>query len=407
MRELSKQRAIRWFLSRRRCLLLLFLLLSAVSLPAIRAAFSRTGDDSHAAEAQAPASLERVVTISDGLVEGVMTVLGVERKLVGIASRSLTKTWSCRFESQNGETFAYVNGKNPVLCLNPWLSDLPMVAVGPAINYETLLALRPDLVILRLGSCALPAGDDRVEKTLNTLDALELPMLVLQGPNFSGSANPANITNEIKSLGRVFGRPEKAESLARFIEEQIRAIEVRTRNIPACRRPGVLILGLSPAARNKGAVGQVFGLDTIESYLIEEVAHAKNAFQFRGHFKLISTEHLLAIDPDVIILCTAAGYHPPRELFESHCYRHLRCLKAVRQGRVMALPWTPWNCEKRLEYPIDAMVIAKAAYPEVFGDIDLADWLLDFYQGVYGVDKKTAEEMRAAQWMDWALANEK
>jgi iron complex transport system substrate-binding protein len=73
----------------------------------------------------------------------------------------------------------------------------------------------------------------------------------------------------------------------------------------------------------------------------------------------------------------------------------------------MALPWTPWNCEKRLEYPIDAMVIAKAAYPEIFADIDLADWLLDFYQGLYGVDRKTAKKIRAAQWMDWAVVDEK
>jgi len=407
MRVLSKQRAIGLFLIQRRRSFLLFLLLSALSLPAGGADAFRAAVDSRAADVPVPASVERVVTISDGLVEGVMTVLGVERKLVGIASRSLTKTWSYRFEGQNGETFTYVNGKNPVLCLNPWLSELPMIAEGPAVNYETLLALRPDLVILRLGACALPAADDRIQMTLNTLDVLELPTVILQGPNFSGDPNPANMTNEIKILGRVFGKPEKAERLARFIEDQIRAIEIRTRNIPASRQPRVLILGLSPAARNKGAAGQVFGLDTIESYFIEEVVHAKNAFQSRGHFKLINTEHLLAIDPDVIILCTAAGYHPPRELYESPRYRHLRQLKAVRQARVMALPWTPWNCEKRLEYPIDAMVIAKAAYPEIFGDIDLADWLLDFYQGVYGVDKNTARKIRAAQWMDWAVADEK
>ena len=354
-----------------------------------------------------PASVERVATISDGLVEGVMTVLGVEQKLVGIGSRSLTKTWSYRFEGQNGGTFTYVNGRNPVLCLNPWLSELPLIAEGPAVNYETLLALRPDLVILRLGACALPAAGDRVQMTLKTLEALELPTVVLKGPNYSGTPNPATMTGEIKILGRVFGKPEKAETLARFIEEQVREIKIRTRHIPAAKRPDVLILGLSPAARKKGAAGQVFGLDTPESFLIEQVVHAKNAFRSRGHFKLINTEHLLAIDPDVIILCTAAGYHPPRELYESACCRHLRQLKAVRQERVMALPWTPWNCEKRLEYPIDAMVIAKAAYPEIFDDIDLAAWLLDFYQGVYGVDKNTARKIRAAQWMDWAVADEK
>jgi iron complex transport system substrate-binding protein len=47
------------------------------------------------------------------------------------------------------------------------------------------------------------------------------------------------------------------------------------------------------------------------------------------------------------------------------------------------------------------MIMAKAAYPERFADVDLNVWLLDFYQNVYGVDKKTAAQLRAVQWMDW------
>ena len=57
----------------------------------------------------------------------------------------------------------------------------------------------------------------------------------------------------------------------------------------------------------------------------------------------------------------------------------------------------------RVEYPIDVMVMAKAAYPEKFADVDLNGWLLDFYQNVYGVDKETAAQLRAVQWMDWIM----
>ncbi|MDZ7832625.1 MAG: ABC transporter substrate-binding protein [Desulfobacterales bacterium] len=391
----------------RNSLVLICLLLFTVSLPAGRADSPRTVVDSRGVEIQLPAKTQRVVAISDGLVEGVMTVLGVEGKLVGLGSQSLTKTWSYRFEGRDGETVTYVNGMNPVLCINPWLSELPMVARGPAINYETLLSLRPDLVILRLGSCSLPAADDRVQMALKTLDILGLTTVVLEGPYFSGFPNPENISNEIEILGRLFGRAQPAERLSRFIKTQIQEIERRTRQIKTEKKPRVIILGLSSAARKNGAAGQAFGLDTIESYLIEQVVHAKNAFQSPGHFKPVSAEHLLAINPDVIILCTAAGYHPPRELFEAPYYRHLRQLKAVADERVKALPWTPWNCEKRLEYPIDAMVIAKAAYPELFSDIHLGDWLLDFYQGLYGVDEETAKKLRSAQWMDWTVTDEK
>jgi len=364
----------------------------------------RTVIDSRGVEVRLPERIERVATISDGLIEGVMTVLGVSEKLVGIGSRSLKRVWSYQFEAAGGETFSYTGGMNPVLALNPRFADLPVFVEGPAINYETLLSLKPDLVILRMGACNLTATDDRVHMVLDTLDSLDLPTVVLHGPYFSGKAHPQSIEREIRILGRVFEKPGPAAQLAAFIREKVRMVENRTRDIPAAQRPRVLVLGLSSTAREKGGAGQVFGKDTMESYFIEEVVHARNAFSSRGHFKLVNTEHLLAINPDVIVLCTAAAYHPPRELFEAPYYRHLRELEAVRKRRVTALPWTPWNCEKRLEYPIDVMVMAKAAYPERFADIELGSWVLDFYQGLYGVDRKTARKLRSAQWLDWTAS---
>jgi iron complex transport system substrate-binding protein len=364
----------------------------------------RTVVDSRGVSVSLPPRIERVATISDGLVEGVMTVLGVEDRLVGIGSLALQKVWSYRFEGAEGESYAFTHGMHPLRVLNPWFGDLPVFARGPAINYESLLRLNPDLVILRMGACNLPASDDRAQMILDTLDSLHIPTIVLHGPYFSGTPDPAGIGDEIRILGRVFKKPDQAESLSQYLRSRLRAVEKRTEDIPKEKRPGVLVLGLSPAAREKGAAGQVFGRDTIESYFIEEIVHARNAFPHPGHFKLVDTEHLLSIHPDVIILSTAAGYHPPRELYEAPYYRHLRGLEAVRQKRVFALPWSPWNCEKRLEYPIDVMVIAKAAYPDRFADIDLANWLLDFYQGLYGVDRETAEDLRSAQWMDWTLS---
>ena len=138
--------------------------------------------------------------------------------------------------------------------------------------------------------------------------------------------------------------------------------------------------------------------------MIEDVVNARNAYQVdAGEFQIVNTEQVLALDPDVIVLCTAWGYHPPGELTEATYYETLRELTAVKKGRVMSLPWTPCNCAKRLEYPIDVMVIAKAAYPELFEDIDLEDWLIEFYMNVYGVDQAKAEDLLHAQWMEWCV----
>ncbi|MDD2787165.1 MAG: iron ABC transporter substrate-binding protein, partial [Methanoculleus sp.] len=84
-------------------------------------------------------------------------------------------------------------------------------------------------------------------------------------------------------------------------------------------------------------------------------------------------------------------------------YQNVDELSAIKNRRVSSFPWEPCNCAKRLEYPIDVMVIAKAAYPERFADVVLEEWLLEFYENVYNVDRVTAEGLRSAQWMDWCV----
>jgi iron complex transport system substrate-binding protein len=141
----------------------------------------------------------------------------------------------------------------------------------------------------------------------------------------------------------------------------------------------------------------------MESYFIEDIVNAKNAFQGTGGWKILSAEQILALNPDVIVLPTDWGYHPPRELYEAPYYQNLQELEAIKNQRVWALPYTPYNCAKRLEYPIELMVIAKAAYPDLFEDIIFHEWVLQFYQNVYNVDKDTAEDIRSIQWLDWTL----
>jgi iron complex transport system substrate-binding protein len=75
-------------------------------------------------------------------------------------------------------------------------------------------------------------------------------------------------------------------------------------------------------------------------------------------------------------------------------------MRAVKARRVAALPFSPCNCDKRLEYPVDIMVMAKTVYPVLFRDIDMKSWLLNFYAMVYGSGEETALALVKAQWMD-------
>ena len=363
----------------------------------------RTVVDSRGTAVQVPLEIERVVTISDGLVEGVMTNLGVENKLVGLGTDCLPKLWEWEYPTVEGENYT-LEGMNTVNYLNPWIRDLPLVAsYGMPPNYEMLVSLDPDVVIIRGGDCTFWTDEDSMQQAINTIDSLGIPLIVTYGPNTYDEPNMSIISEEIQIIGQVFGREEDAIALADYLESEVEFVRERTVDIPDDEKPRVLLFGLSPLSRDGGGAGDIEGIDTIESFFLEEIVNAKNAFQEPAYFKLVSAEHVLALDPDVIVLPTDWGYHPPRELYEAPYYQNLQELTAVKNRRVMALPWLPCNCDKRLEYPIEVMVMAKAAYPERFEDVNLAEWLLDFYQNVFNVDRETAEGLRTAQLMDWTL----
>lgn len=340
-----------------------------------------------------PGRINRVVTIDDGMIEAVMTRLGMAKKIVGIGSACLPKIWSCSFPTMGSKTYEYHDGMNPVTHLNPWLMDLPLVSrYGAGINYEKIADLNPDLILIRTGSCSLSAAEDILGKSISLLvESLNIPLVVLKGPNTFDQPDIVTISNEIKLLGQVFQKQKEAEKLADYLERCVERVRKRTADINPLNRKKLLLLGLSPKARSQGGAGQVKGIDTIQTYFLKNFIHAENAYDSKGAWNILNTEKLLSLDPDVIVLVTSWGYHPPSELYEAPYYQDLKDMRAVRNKAVCALPWTPCNCEKRLEYPIDVMVMAKAAHPERFKDIRLEQWLVEFYQNVYPVDLKNSQ----------------
>ncbi|WP_301663487.1 ABC transporter substrate-binding protein [Methanoculleus frigidifontis] len=363
---------------------------------------TRTITDMRGRTVEIPATIERVVCIDDGFVEGIMYRFGMQDRVVGLGGAWI-KDYTYSFEATDGGTYEYKNGMNPVRYLIPGLADLPvLVESGTGMNYETLASLDPDVIFLREGAWAFSAGsDENLEKTIQTIDSLGIPLVILVGPPYQESPTVDNIGDEIRLVGEVFSRQKDADQLASYLDGQIGEIRARTKDVPEDKKIRMIQLGLSPRARQGGGAAMAWGGDTIESYFIEEIANAKNAYKGTGAFVVISTEQILTLDPDVIVLPTAQGYHPASELYTAPYYQNLQELKAVKNQRVYALPWTPYNWAKRLEYPIEAMVIAKAAYPDRFADIDVGEWTLDFYRQVYGVDEATAKELRSVQWLDW------
>lgn len=357
-----------------------------------------------------PDQISRVITIGDGLLESVMYKFGVMDTLVSVGSNGLTTVSNYSFETTSGEKFSIDGGMNTIGALYPDISKLPVVAAyNSPPNYEMIAELKPDVVIIRAGDCTFYQSDESMKKTVERIESLDIPVIVTYGPNMKGrdqnNADISAISEEIKILGQVFDKQTEAEELSGFLEKQVNLIKERTKDVPEDQKTTVLLLGLSPETRKSGAAADAWGTDSVESFFVEEIANAKNAYNEPGQIVKLNAEQILALDPDVILLPTDWGFHPARELYEAPYYQMIQEMRAVKDKKVYSLPWLPSNCDKRLEYPIEMMIIAKAAYPDKFADIDLGDWISDFYQNVYNVDEKGAETLRSAQWLDWTVNN--
>lgn len=374
--------------------------------------FAYTVTDMRGKQVNIPENLERVATIDDGFIEGVMTHLGVINKVTAIGSWSMKHDYKYTYETTDGKKYT-AKGVNTMKYLHPWLNDIPCFnsPQGDILNYETLAKADPQLVILRVGDCTVSGGSyfrggdpAQLEKAINMIESLDIPLVVLFSPTYYGKAELSSMKEEMRVLGDIFKQRDKALKLYEYLNETEIMVRNRTKNIKD--KPNVLYFGLNSAARKQGGSGMVSGITTPESYIIENIVNAKNAYRSKGNNIILSGEQVYAIDPDVILLPTQNGYHPADELLKAPYYQNLNQLKAVQNKRVYALPWTPMNCSRRVEYPLDILIIAKASYPELFKDIKVHQFALDFYKKVYNVDDKTAKALRSEQLLDWTVEND-
>ncbi|KUK43581.1 MAG: Periplasmic binding protein [Methanothrix harundinacea] len=372
-------------LARKLFSVILLMTFAALVAEPIAAEEFKTVTDMRGVEVSIPEDPQRVVAISRGLIDTTMYIFGVEDKLVG---GSVT---SGDYEDYTyaGETYHVCTQISKVI--NPNYRDLTNVGGfgGPygTVNVETIASLEPDLLILR----DMGDYDEDVIKFLDALERLEIPAVVLKYPNCYDEVEVSTIYVEVRLLGEVFNQQDEAEEIVEHMDAQVQLIRDRTKDIEDEDKPRVLYFGAPSWAADRGGAGYAFGTETIESIFLEDIVNAKNAFDGAAT-EMISTEHMLALDPDIIILSTYSGYHPPREMYEAERFEKVQDLRVLEEGNVYALSATPVKSE-RLEFPINLMIEAKALYPDRFEDVDLEGWIRDYFMGLYGVDEEKADEL--------------
>lgn len=369
------------------CLCLTFVACGSATPPAQEESVSevtdsatRTVTDMRGKTVTIPADPQRVAIFDKGFVTQTMTALGVSDRIV--ASGGLVQATSMAEERDS-------------LTLCPQLLDLPQLGYPTdAVDFEALAAAKPDLVILR-NSEYIKDSDVTAQAIQRIEEEFHIPLVVVNGP---GVYNPVSLEAQyegVELLGQVFGQEEKAKAIVDQMKKTLDLIDERTRDIPDEEKPAVMYIGLT----NKDAVGNVWGQDFGDAKFSTEVAHIRNAYTEHGSEKM-SAEQILALNPDVMILCTNS-VRPHPDILKQPEYAVLSSLPAVQNDRVTSLGLLTWWGDFRLELPTVLLIAAKSAYPEQFSDIQVGRWLNEYHSQLYGLDEEQAQHLKEVQQLDW------
>lgn len=247
---------------------------------------------------------------------------------------------------------------------NPWLGQIfPSLATIATpfnggtgnVDMETLLARKPDLVVIWTGNSALR----------QQLTRLGIPSLTL------GYSTPAELTAAIRLLANAMG-PEARQIAANYLDYyqgNIALLQRQLGNVAAQDKPKIYYSASSPL--------ETEGRQTLVDSWIQ-VAGGQNVAGGISGSQRIALETLMTWDPDIIIVRDkqnlAAFTQDPR----------LARLRAVRTGRLYVNPrgLNVWSTRAG-ETALQLLWAARCFYPQRFASIDIRRETTWFYNTFY------------------------
>ena len=164
----------------------------------------------------------------------------------------------------------------------PEVKDKPRIGGYYDPNFEAILALKPDLVVML----------EEHEQSLPGFEKLKLETLVVSHKTIEG------IIESFRTIGRVCGKGPEGRRMAYEYENRLRRIHEKTRLLP---RPRVLLALDRTFGRGHLADVYIVGADDYFDRIIE-LAGGQNAYQQRGvRYPVVSPEGILWLNPDVIV----------------------------------------------------------------------------------------------------------
>ena len=261
--------------------------------------------------------------------------------------------------------------------------DLPetgrLTGRGGEANLERVLQTAPDLV-LDFGS----VRDTYVDLADRTQAQTGIPYILIDG-RFENTAQ------SLRLLGEVLGVPDRAERLARHVEETFARIDSILGQVPEEDRPRVY-LARGPEGLETGMKGSI-NTEIIERAGGRNVADDGGAT--RGLVRA-SMEQVIVANPDIIVTWDRNFF---AGVFGDPLWQEIA---AVTEGRVHLSPTAPFGWIDRppsLNRMMGLIWMAGLLYPEAWPQ-DLREEARAFYNLYYHVDLSDEELDRLLEWAE-------
>jgi iron complex transport system substrate-binding protein len=287
--------------------------------------------------------VERVALLNKYCAEAIQ-IFGVEDKVAGVET--------------DAKEYTYL----------PKISSLPALGKAGDPDLEAIVNLNPDLLITWY-STNVPDLEKALPKSIPIIDL--------------SFTKPANLPKEVKTLGYLFGKTDKADGyIDNFHDKYVDLVKSRIDGLAEKDRLKVYLECNAPY--------KTYG-NTTGAHQMMVLAGGKNIFDDVEGIPTVDPETIIDKDPAVIIrgAYSDSGY----SIDDSSKIKELRDEIMSRSGfdRIRAVNTKSTyivdvNLHYGLDYPIGLVYFSKIIHPELFEDIDPQAIHQEFLTDVLGVD---------------------
>lgn len=254
--------------------------------------------------------------------------------------------------------------------VSPTVASLPVLGgvfgMGPTVNPETIMVLKPDVVL----AWKSPFVDQA--KVEEAFAKTGIPVVFVKLDTLSDW--PA----ALEFLGRLSGREKRGTELANYVRSKLAYVSAAVAKVPEKKRVRVYYA--------EGPNGLATDCDKSFHAEVIELAGGYNVYRCepKSHMGMepISLEQVMAFDPEVILaqdrnFAATVGKDP-----------RWQGVRAVRNGRVYAIPHWPFNWMDRPPSTMRALGmqwVASLLYPKEV-KLDMAKETKAFYRLFLEVD---------------------